>query len=86
MRLKVVSLGVWLGVEIAADVRSPNITGSVDVPVNYDYAGKVGIAGSISTMARANISLEVNLDKSSIYGRSSTVQPASVRVLPLIKT
>lgn len=64
----------------------PNITGKTSIPVNHSYAGHYMVAGSNGWDTAAEIDVDCLLEKSAIYGGSTTVQPASLRVLPCIKS
>lgn len=63
----------------------PNIKGTVSIPVNAGYAGSKTIAGSIENRVDSNCPATLTLSKSAIYGKSTTVQPAALRVMPCIK-
>lgn len=64
----------------------PNITGKTSIPVNHSYAGHYMVAGSNGWDTAAEIDVDCLLEKSAIYGGSTTVQPASLRVMPCIKS
>ena len=64
----------------------PNITGKVSVPVNFSWSGRDMIAGANSDDVQGYFDVDLSLTKSSIYGRSETVQPASIRLIPCVKT
>lgn len=63
----------------------PNITGKVSVPVNFSWSGRDMIAGANSDDVQGYFDVDLSLTKSSIYGRSETVQPASIRLFACIK-
>ena len=63
----------------------PNISGKASIPVNHSYAGHYMVAGSNGWDTAAEIDVDCLLEKSAIYGGSTTVQPASIRLLPVIK-
>ena len=64
----------------------PNISGKASIPVNHSYAGHYMVAGSNGWDTAAKIDVDCLLEMSAIYGKSTTVQPASLRVLPCIKS
>ena len=74
----------------------PNISGGFTGGTNYGGGGQqwgafsiYGYTGNVDPGdGRANVNCNYNFDasrSSGIYGRSSTVQPASLTLLPLIK-
>ena len=97
VRRKVISDRVRLGVEIATDVRRPNITGTMPSWVwvfssrdptgafskGESYYQQIEVGNASNWDAEAH-EFHANLS-SATYGASSTVQPASVRLLPCIK-
>lgn len=63
---------------------APNISGEFSLPVSTSWDGvRVNSGGDGNVNGHLKIPFE--LTGNSIYGRSTTVQPESVRVLPCIK-
>ena len=79
--------------ERTADVRTPNITGTV-TGLDYGSGGWTGGAfnvlklypgTTISSESCAGQSSFMASRSSSVYGKSSTVQPSALRLIPCIK-